>query len=224
MRSFILFSISVFMFASAKAQRTIDSTRTVIITSAYKPVVRPASKINFSAATPAVDTTRPRLTYNVPAQNLFFSYLPATLKPLALSADTGVLWENHNYVKAGFGNYRTPYLQAGLSFGDGTGSMVNIHTKHISQKGNLPFQQYNHSYADVMGTFTNPGSNNEVRGKIGFDKFTTYQYGYEPDTLVFNKDQLRNSFTTFNVSTGLRNKTVNQFGISYNPSIDVILF
>lgn len=229
MKPIVLIIISIVTAASLSAQKrsntTFDTTRkTVVITSAYKPVVRPASKINFSAATPAADSSRPTLVYNVPAQNLFFSYQPASLKPLALSIDTGINWENHNYVKLGIGNYKTPFLQAGLSFGDGSGSMVNVHTKHISQKGNLPFQQYSHSNADVIGTFTNPGSNNEVRGKIGFDNFTTYQYGFEPDSLDFTKDQLRNSFTTFNTSIGLRNKSVNQYGISYNPSLSLNLF
>ncbi len=224
MKSIVLIFISFLTIASLHAQKNADSTRTVIITSAYKPSVRPASKINFSATTPPVDTTRPRLNYSVPAQNLFFSYQPATLKPLALSIDTGYTWENQNFVKVGFGNFRTPFLQAGLSFGDGENSMVSIHTKHISQKGKLPFQQYSHSNADVLGTFTSPRSNNEIRGKAGFDKLTTYQYGYQPETLVFTKDQLRNSFTTFDASTGIRNKAVNEYGISYNPSLDVKLF
>lgn len=229
MKSFALLFISLAIAAGVHAQKksttTFDtSRRTVVITSAYKPTVRPASKINFSAATPAVDSSRPTLAYSVPAQNLFFTYQPASLKPLALSADTAINWENHNFVKLGLGNFSTPFLQAGLSFGDGSGSMVNIHTKHISQKGNLPFQQYSHSNADVIGTFTKPGSNNEMRGKFGFDKFTTYQYGFEPDSLVFTKDQLRNSFTTVNASAGVRNKSVNAYGISYNPSIDINLF
>ncbi len=224
MKSLLIIASALFCTMLAAAQRKFDSTKTVIVTSAYKPTINPASKINFTASTPVVDTTRPRLNYNVPAQNLFFSYQPATLKPLALSVDTTVAWENANYLKGGFGNFRTPYLQAGLSFGDGTNSMVNIHTKHISQKGNRPFQQYSHSNADVIGIFNNQANNNEVRGSVGFDKFTTYQYGYQPETLVFNKDQLRNSFTTFHASTGIRNKTINAYGLSYNPSLSLNLF
>lgn len=229
MKSFALIIFFASALSSLQAQRRVnqpaDSTKkTVVITSAYKPSVRPASKINFSAATPAVDTTRPRLQYNVPAQNLFFTYQPASLKPLALSIDTGINWQNQNFIKVGVGNFSTPYLQAGISLGDGTGTMFNIHTKHISQKGKLPFQQYSHSNADLIGTFNQPGSNTEYKARVGFDKFTTYQYGYKPDNLVFTKDQLRNSFTTFNIGSGFRNKSVNQFGISYNPSVDVNFF
>lgn len=225
--AFIIFFVATLTGVHAQKRTNLpaDSTKkTVVITSAYKPSVRPASKINFSAATPAVDTTRPRLQYNVPAQNLFFTYQPASLKPLALSIDTGINWQNENFIKVGAGNFSTPFLQAGISLGDGTGSMFNIHTKHISQKGKLPFQQYSHSNADLIGTFNQPESNTEFRAKVGFDKFTTYQYGYRPDNLQFTKDQLRNSFTTFNIGSGFRNKTVNAYGISYNPSVDVNFF
>ena len=225
--AFIIFFVATLTGVHAQKRTNLpaDSTKkTVVITSAYKPSVRPASKINFSAATPAVDTTRPRLQYNVPAQNLFFTYQPASLKPLALSIDTGINWQNENFIKVGAGNFSTPFLQAGISLGDGTGSMFNIHTKHISQKGKLPFQQYSHSNADLIGTFNQPGSNTEFRAKVGFDKFTTYQYCYRPGSLQFTKDQLRNSFTTFNIGSGFRNKTVNAYGISYNPSVDVNFF
>ncbi len=215
---------AVSLHAQRRNQPGDTTNKTVVITSAYKPSVRPASKINLSASTLVVDTTRPKLQYNVPSQNLFFTYQPVSLKPLALSIDTVVNWDNQNFIKVGAGNYKTPYAEAGFTLGDGVNSLVNIHTKHISQKGKIPFQQYSHSNADLVATFTEPGSNNEWRGKAGFDNFTTYQYGYRPDTLPFNKDQIRNSFNTLNISSGVRNKNANEYGISYNPSVDVNFF
>src|SRR3954467_13692490 len=159
MKKIILIALSVVVVSSIKAQKrgtqAFDTTKkTVVVTSAYKPVLKPAAKINFSAASPASDSARPKLLYSVPAQNLFFTYQPAALKPLALSIDTAISWENSNFIKLGVGNYRTPFAQAGFSFGDGKNSIVNIHAKQISQKGNLPFQQYSHSSADVLGIFS----------------------------------------------------------------------
>src|SRR5919107_1412715 len=185
MKRIILIVLSVTGLSSLHAQnkgkQVFDTTnKTVLVTSAYKPVLKPAAKINFSAASPAADSAKPSLSYNVPAQNLFFTYQPAALKPLALSIDTAIAWENSNFIKLGVGNYRTPFAQAGFSFGDGKNSIVNIHAKQISQKGNIPFQQYSHSSADVMGVFA--GQNNtEWRGKLGFENNTQYFYG-TPDS------------------------------------------
>lgn len=191
--------------------------RTVIVTSSYKPSLKPSAKINFSAATPLPDSTFPTLQYNVPSQNLFFSYQPAALKPLAADIDTGINWQNKNYLKAGFGNYTTPYLQAGLSFGDGERSVINVNGKYLSSKGSLPYQQFNRFNADATGIFTN--GNNEITGKVFFDANTQYEYGFLSDTLKFDKGDLRRSYSTFGARIGLRNKTVNSIGVSYNPSI-----
>jgi hypothetical protein len=226
MKKFLCLSlfIGILFCANAQNRTGIDTTKkTVVVTSAYKPVIKPAAKINFSAATLPADSARPRLIYNVPAQNLFFSYEPAALKPLALSIDTALDWVNSNYIKVGFGNYSAPYGEAGFSFGDGKTSVINVHTRHISQKGNLPFQQYSHSNADVSGVFNTQG-NAELRGKVGFDNSTQYLYGYQPDTLKFTKAQLLQRFTNLSGMIGIRNKEANSYGISYDPTVALNFF
>src|SRR5579862_7002446 len=102
----------------AQAQDT-TKRRTIEITSTFKPVLREAVKINFNAAPPAVDTSRPRLKYAIPDQNLLLGYQPVPLNPVALRIDSSTAWQYSNYIKAGLGNVTIPYLQAGFSFGDG---------------------------------------------------------------------------------------------------------
>src|SRR5829696_9078529 len=94
-------TISVVLLISAfqkvQAQDTIiRKPRTVEVTSTFKPVLKDAAKINFNATPPTADTTRPRLQYVVPNQNLLFAYQPGTLKPLALTIDPGGYFINHN--------------------------------------------------------------------------------------------------------------------------------
>ena len=205
-------------------RRNVDTTKkTVVVTSAFKPTVKPAAKINFSASTPPADSSVPRLAYNVPAQNLFFSYQAPSLQPLALSVDTAMGWASSNFIKLGFGNYSTPFAQAGFSFGDGSGSALNVTTRHISQKGKLPFQQYSNSKADVAGILNTQG-NAEIHGKVGFENSTQYYYGYRPDTLKFTKDDLRQRYTNLHGLIGIRNKEANSYRISYNPTLALNLF
>ncbi len=219
-------AIIVFIIVSAtsvQAQRNDSTKKTVVVTSSYKPSLKPAAKINFNAAAPVLDSSKPILNYNVPSQNLFFSYQPVALKPMALAVDTSLDWQNYNYIKAGFGNFKTPFVQAGLSFGDGRGSVISVKTQHISSKGNLPFQQYSKSGANVMGVMSNEG-NSEWRGDIGFDNSTQYWYGFQPATLNFSKDDLKQTFTTFKTKIGVKNKNKNSFGVDYNPSVSLNLF
>src|SRR5690348_10929290 len=114
----IVFLTGILGVATAQAQET-NKGKTIDVTSQFKPVLREASKINFNATEPAVDTTKPRLIYNIPAQNLFFSYQPAGVNPVALKVDSINSWQYSNYIKAGIGNIHQPYIKAGFSFGDG---------------------------------------------------------------------------------------------------------
>src|SRR5882757_1592392 len=90
-----------------------DTTKrkTIDITSSFKPVLREAVKINFNAAPPALDTSRPRLSYTIPAQYLFLNYQPGEMKPVALQRDSMSHWENYNYIKVGVGNIHIPYIR-----------------------------------------------------------------------------------------------------------------
>lgn len=195
------------------------SSKTVVITSSFKPALRNAAKVNFSAASPLPDSVLPKLQYKVPSQNLFFSYEPAALKPMALSIDSTLPWENNHYIKAGFGNYSTPYLQAGFAFGDGKKTLVNAHVKHTSSKGSLPFQQFSKTGADIIGVF-NPNDNIEWDGRVYFDNNVQYQYGFaDADESKYSKDSLRQRFTTIGIKAGLRNKRDNGFGVTYHPTI-----
>lgn len=198
--------------------------RTVVVTSAFKPILKPTSKINFNGAAPAPDSARPTLQYDVPAQNISFLYQSTPLKPLAQNIDTGLHWENSSFVKAGYGNFTTPYLQAGLSMGDGAKSVINIDGKFTSSKGPIQFQQFSKTSIEGIGIFSSPTNKNEWTAKAFYNNNITYQYGFEPDTLKFTKDDLRQSFTTFGGKVALRNKTQNTAGVNYNPSIGLSLF
>src|SRR5688500_14708303 len=146
-KTYLLIGIVFFSF-TANAQDTIRR-RTVEVTSQFKPVLKDAAKINLNASPPTADTTRPRLQYQIPNQNLQFVYQPGMLKPLALDIDTGGRWNNESYVKLGYGSFKTPFLQAGLSIGDGKTVGVNGYARHTSSEGKLPFQKYSSTNFDA---------------------------------------------------------------------------
>lgn len=201
-----------------------NQSKTVVITSSFKPSLRNAAKVNFSATTPPADVELPKLQYNVPSQNLFFTYQPATLKPLALAPDSTVAWENSNFVKIGFGNYTTPYAKVGFSFGDAAKSLINVNADHVSSKGSLPFQQFSKTGASINGIFT-PSENVEWTGNLYFRNTNQYRYGFTHDTTkTYSKDSLKQQFTTFGLKVGLRNKQENAYGIDYNPSVAMDVF
>lgn len=207
---------------TASAQDT-TRKRSVDITSSFKPILREAAKINFNASPPAADTSKPRLQYNVPNQHLLFPYQPGSLKPLALQTDTVGKWDNSNYVKAGFGSLKTPYVQAGFSFGDGNTAGVDIYAKHVSSQGKREYQDFSNTQASIKGFYKTAGGL-EWNAGLGMKAERTYKYGYEPQTLSFDKDSIRQRFQTISGRLALRNIRKTTYELSYAPELRIDVF
>ncbi|MFT4204889.1 MAG: hypothetical protein QM610_13370 [Chitinophagaceae bacterium] len=206
-----------------------DKDKTVTITSTFTPTLRESSKINFTGNSNLPSDTNPNLNYSVPPQNLFFPYVAGSLRPLAYNPEYENPWKKDGFVKLGFGNYSSPYAEAGLSFGDGVNSSVGVHVKHQSFKGNLAEQKSAQTGADVNGIF-NIGENNELSGKLYFANTRVRAYGVrdaadgvEPFAGV-NKDSLGLHYGTYGVKLQLRNKQQNVAGVDYSPSVAINYF
>jgi hypothetical protein len=202
-----------------------DTTRrkTIDITSTFKPVLRDAAKINFNAAPPLVDTSRPMLKYNIPVQNLYFTYQPAELKPVALSMDSLTGWQYSNFIKVGIGNVHQPYVKAGFSFGDNKNSFFNVFANYYNSKGDKEFQKNSLASVGAAGTYKT-SQNLEWNGSIGFSSDDYYLYGFRPETLVFTKKDLRQRFQTIEAKVHFRNLEPTEFGLNYHPSLRISVF
>jgi hypothetical protein len=218
-----LFAISCCFFISVSQAQDTTKKKTIEITSTFKPVLREPVKIIFNAAAPVVDSAKARLNYDIPQQNLMLGYQPAALKPVALQIDSMTAWQYSNYIKVGLGNIHIPYVQAGFSFGDGKNSFFNVFANQFTSKGKLPFQKNSLTGVSAMGTMKT-AANLEWNGKIGFNSNDFFLYGYQPSTISFTKDQLRQRLQTIEGKLSLRNMEPTEFGLTYNPNIRVSVF
>ncbi len=204
-------------------QRDTTKTQSIDITSSFKPVLRNSVKINFSGSQLPADTNRASLAYNIPSQNLFYAYQPISLRPLALVQDTNLYLGNRNYLKAGFGNFNTPYVAVGLGFGDGKTSLVNLTAEYIASKGNdIQFQDYNQLHVKGAGSYFTP--KNEVYGSAAVGLENYYLYGYDHNLYNYTKSDIRQQFQDITLNAGVKNIATNSLGINYNPNVELNFF
>src|ERR1700679_563367 len=155
---FFLVALSLCCISMGVYAQDTTKRKTIDITSSFKPVLRDAVKINFNAAPPALDTSRPRLGYTIPAQYLFLNYQPGEMKPVALQRDSMNPWTNYNYIKIGAGNIHIPYVRTGFSFGDGKTTFINLYANELHSNGSLPYQQNGMTDVKLLGTFKTPNN------------------------------------------------------------------
>ncbi len=218
------FSVSLaVVLAIGFAASAQDTTKEVNVTSAFKPTLKDAAKINFNATPPAADTSRPRLQYNIPNQNLALAFQPGSLKPLALQVDSGGRWGNESFVKVGYGNFKTPFVQAGVSFGDGKNAGLNIYANHSSSKGDIPYQDYSNSAVD-FNAFLKSAKNLQWNVRFGGQQDMYNRYGFQPDSLVFPEDSIKIKYQTWRGRINFHNITQTELGLSYSPELKIDVF
>jgi len=202
---------------SSRGQQSVD------ITSSFKPNMYRVGKINFSASQLKGDTARNLRPYEVPGQNLFYSYRPIALKPLALESQADMELGTRNFVKAGVGNYATPYLRAGLAYGDAVDYLGNAYLDYTSSNGSQKFQDFSRFQFKAAGSRFFQGY--EWYGAAGFRRDNYFLYGYDqqqfPDV---KKEDVQNRQQEFSISTGFRNTEPGERSIRYNPEIKYSLF
>lgn len=219
----LFFIVNCLMPFLANAQKdTLKKTSRVDINSAYKPVLRNAVKINFSATHVNADTTAPRLKYDIPAQNLFFAYQSIPTTAVALEQDTNLYLGLRNYVKAGYGNLATPYVNAGFSFGDGKKFLANVYAGYISSKGRLLYQDYSRLNLNAAGSLFLPA--NEVYANVDVRMHDNFLYGYDTALYKYSKKDVRQQFRDFSGKIGFRNTKPGASGINYDPNLFISSF
>lgn len=201
---------------SVFAQDNNNPKKTIDITSTFKPVLRQAVKQNFSASLPQVDSSRPVLKYNIPEQKVKVPFLPGSISPVAMSIDSSSAWKSSQYLKVGIGNIHLPYLQGGLSLGDERNN-IGVYGEFFAAKGKLDYQKNNSLDLQLKGTVA-AGENHEVNARLGFKAQDYFFYGYQPNTLSFSKDELKQKFQTVDGTIGFRNINPSAYGLSYQPS------
>ncbi len=222
MKKRIIIIVCVFFNLSLYAQKDTTKKQTVDIVSSYKPTLRPAIKTNLSGSQLSTDTTKLIRPYSIPAQNLFYGYQPISLKPLALQTDTLQSLGATQYFKIGAGNLSTPYVDAAISLGDGTTSLINVYGNYISSKGKIKNQNYSQLSLKGAGSYFLP--QNELYGSLAYNRNQYFLYGYDHNLLDYNKEEVSQQFNNIAIKVGVRNTVENNLGIQYNPSIAIDFF
>ena len=203
---------------AARREGNSDTTiagTTLEVIQVYKPEIKPAPKPEYYPTLPPVDTTTPKLTYEVPQQTLYYTYHAQPLRPLALGRDTTLL-AYQNYVKLGGGNVSTLYGDAGYAWQHGeTG--IALHAHHISQKGSMEGQQA--AMSGLEGDGWLPNSWGMLHVNAAAERNQYHYYGYDHDLYHYNTDTLKQRFYSFKAGVDLQNIPEELGGWNVHPSL-----
>jgi hypothetical protein len=210
---------SLFAKAQSKANDTTIKATTIEITQIYQPQIKQAVKETYTPTLPPREAALARFDYNIPSQTVNYAYKPMPLQPLAMGSDTTSKGFK-NYVKAGLGNLRTIFLDAGFNQLAAKNVETFVHFGLLSQKGALPYQKQTLASLNAMAIYQQPKYN--LLFDIAAHHHNFYQYGYDqaalPNKIAGKQTLSGGSVTTRFFDKGFDNngfRKVANVGLSY---------
>ncbi len=130
---------------------------------------------------------------------------------------------NSNYIKAGYGNYGTPYLESYLGSKKSETYLFNLYVRHRSSQNGPVFDENSgngRTEAAIGGKYFN--GDNTISGSLNYQGQRVHFYGYNP-VLNLEREDIEQTFTRFAANFGIE-KTLNDEVLDYHLKTDWSFF
>lgn len=176
----------------------LKDTVVVDVVKAFQPTIANAIKINEN---PVInDTTKktPLLSYSIQSKKVNTSFDVDPIKPAKMLGEPLTKLYN-TLIKAGFGNYTTPYGELFYNNLRSKDYSFGTHLKHLSSTATLKdygFSGYSDNEASVYGKkFLNKQT---LYGDINYSRNVVHYYGYNISEFSPEKDSIKQRFSFIN--------------------------
>jgi len=209
--------MATFVASGVSAQILKNDTITVVKN--YRPQLADAVKYRTDAPLPTPDTSKQNLAYTTNPKLMNLPYVPATLRPVAMSRETDNDVLQNNYVKAGFGSQFSPLLDVHLSNGRSEKLYYALNLFHHSADGADKFKNFADNRLDATVKF--PGKKIAATLQGGYDGRAVNYYAHDAADVVLQEapnSGLRQRFSAVNADFVIENSVPTKSGISYRWS------
>lgn len=168
-------------WAQTKPDSLMD-TKNVTVVKDYKPKLQDAKKIEVIPGNEKLTVQKPEISYKTPPSLL--NTVPVKTRIGSPSIGKIPIPDlNHNFVKAGFGNYGTLYAEAFYNSLRSRTSLLTVHGKHFSGNGPVDSSRFSENKLDIYGKQL-IGHHTTLTADLGYARNANRFYGVLPDTLM----------------------------------------
>jgi len=108
----------------------------ITVVASYDPSISDAYKVLINPKIPELKLEKPDIEYEIHSDKISVGFIPDEIRPVRLKKMKDQELDR-NYVKAGFGNYTSPYLEFFASSRQSGEHQLNMHLKHHSSNSNI---------------------------------------------------------------------------------------
>ncbi|MDD3131850.1 MAG: TonB-dependent receptor, partial [Bacteroidales bacterium] len=180
------------------AMNVLAQNQEVTIIAPYQPSIGDAVKINAQPVMPDTTIALPPMSYSITSRVGATDFEITPVKPALI--DIKIPHELHrNYLRAGFGNYTTPYFELFTNSLSSDKYAIGFHARHLSSAGNIDdYATSGFSHNNVSLYASRYLRKLAISGKLDYQRDVVHYYGFKPDddTLyTIADDELRQRYS-----------------------------
>jgi len=182
----------------------------ITVVAPYQPTISKVFKINISPRIPDEKMQNQLFNYNILSKE--FKAVPA-LEPITAAKIQGESVNKlyKNYIRAGFGNYTTPYIEFFANKLRSKKNAFGVHLKHISSAGKIKgygFPGSSNTGVSAYGKKFMP--EHTLTADIFYERKGVHFYGYRPDDFPEINLENKDSRQTYN-KVGIKTELISNY-------------
>jgi hypothetical protein len=194
----------------------------VTVVSQYQPVVSDANKLLFTPSITDTSFDKLQTKYTIISRKARTGFTVEPIKAAKIG-DATVPKLYRFLLKAGFGNYTTPYGEFYYNNKQSKSYSIGTHVKYLGSYGKLKGYgdpDFNNTVAEVYGRKF--FSKHVLSGNIGYNRDVVHYYGFKPADYATppSKNDIKQRFSLIKVDAHL-NSLVNPDSLKLNHSVDI---
>ncbi len=187
------------------------------VVKAYRPVLSDAVKISDAPRNDTVSVAPPELKYHMQESAPQTGYNITPIKPVRIK-DENIKKLYRGFVKAGYGNYNTPYGELFFNALRSRDFDAGIHLRHLSSNGKIKGYGFPGYSENDLAAFVNKFLDHSViSGRLSYDRDVVHYYGYTLEH--FSKKETRHRMGTVDGEFSIASTHNDKYKFDYKAAI-----
>jgi hypothetical protein len=199
----VLLTVLIILPQAANSQ---GRNQEVTIIAPYQPTISDAYKMTLTPTVKDTVVEIPPMVYKINSTPIYSSYGIESLSPVFVEINPEETYRR-NYLRAGFGNYMTPYAELFTNSLQSDEFSLGFHARHLSSSGDIEdyaTSAYSQNEASLYGK--KYLKDKVLSAKVEYNRDVVHYYGFEPENyagLDLSDDELKQRFSLIGANIGL---------------------
>ena len=189
----------------------------ITVIAAYEPSISDANKININPQIKDTTTRISGLNYTILPQRYPTTFQLDPIKPAKVVGEP-IDKLYRNFIKAGFGNYTTPYIEFFANKLRSKTHSYGIHIRHLSNSGKIKNYANSNSSDNYLNAFIKKFNKSNMLGAdVYFDRNVVHYYGFQTDTMEMapSKDDIKKRYSKTGLDLMLKSTNLKRNKLNY---------